>query len=106
MWPFAMAVPIAFRVRIFGARQSEPRELVGACEPHRVVVKRIERRHQPAADRGGARGRELLAADNREPGKAALAPAQRGHAGLFQDRREPRILGDQRGHAGLRSASV
>ena len=41
-------------------------------------MKRIEGGEQPVADRGGARGRELLAADDgAQAGKARLAPAQR-----------------------------
>ena len=53
---------------------------------------------QPVADRGGARGRELLAADDgAKPGKARLAPAQAEGAGLLGDRREARVGEDQLG---------
>ena len=74
----------------------------GARLAHRVVVKRIEGREQPVADRRRARDRQLLAADDRaQAGIAALAAAQAEGAGLFGDRLEPRIGQDQLGEAGL-----
>ena len=96
MWPLATALPISRIDLIFGARQAEPLELVGARAAHRVVMERIEGGEQPVADRGGARGRELLAADDgAQAGKARLAPAQAEGAGLLGDRRKPRIGEDQ-----------
>ena len=63
------------------------------------MMKRIERGRDPAPDRRGARGRELLAAHDRgEAGKTRLALAQRRHAGARKDRPQPRILPDQRGN--------
>ena len=92
MSPFETAVPIALRVRIFARRQSEPRELVGARAPHRVVVERIERRHQAAADRGRARDRQLLPDhDGAQAREAAFAAAQGRAPGFGQNRRQARI---------------
>ena len=80
-----------------GRRQPEPAEPVGAGLAQRVVVERIERGADAAPDRRGARGRQLLAADDRgKPGKARLAPPQRRHAREFEDRLQPRVLLDQR----------
>ena len=61
------------------------------------MVERIERRRQAAPDRGRARSRQLLAADDRsKPGKAGLALADRGHAGQLEDRLQPAVLLHQR----------
>ena len=85
-----------------GRREAKPLELVGARPPHRVVMKRIEGGEQPGADRGGARGRKLLPADDgAQAGIAGFAAAQAEGAGLFGDRLEPRIGQDQLRQAGL-----
>ena len=61
------------------------------------MVKRIKGGAQTGPDRGGARGRELLAADNmRKAHKSGLAPAQRRHAGHREYRLKPRVLLQQR----------
>ena len=78
-------------------RQSEPAQTVGAGAAQCVMVKRIERGADAAPDRRGARGRHLLAADDRrQAGKAGLAPPQRRHARKLKYRFQPRILLDQR----------
>ena len=91
-----MALPISLIALIFGLRQAEPRELVAARQPHGIVMERIERREQPRPDRRRARGRKLLAADDgAEPGIAALAAAQRRHAGFGEHRLPARVLLDE-----------
>jgi hypothetical protein len=45
-------------------RKAEPRELCRSREPDRVVMERIERRKHSVADRGRARSRKLLPADD------------------------------------------
>jgi hypothetical protein len=61
------------------------------------MVERIERGGEAAPDRGGARGRHLLAADDRgKAGIAGLAPPQRRHARDREHGLKPRILPDQR----------
>src|SRR5207244_1800793 len=65
-------------------------------------VERIEHRGEPAPDRRRARGRELLGDDDRsEPGKAALAAAQRRRTGDRQNVRKTRIELDQRLRRGV-----
>ena len=76
-----------------GPRQAEPRELIPAREPHRIVMEWIERREQPRPDRRGAGGGKLLAADDgAEPGIAALAAADRRQAGFGENRLPARVL--------------
>ena len=85
-----------------GGGQTQPLEFVAARAADPVVMKRIEGREQPAADRGVARGRELLAAhDGAQSGKARFAPAQAEGAGLLRDRLEPRIGEDELRQAGF-----
>src|SRR5437879_5440352 len=61
------------------------------------MVKRIERGADAGPDRRGARGRYLLAADDRsQAGKAGVTPPQRRHAGKFEYGFEPRVLLEQR----------
>jgi hypothetical protein len=82
-----------------GSGQAEPAEPVGARLADGVMIERVEGRRKPPPDRRGACGRHLLAADDvREPRKARLALAQRRHAGLRQDRLQPRVLLHQRLH--------
>jgi hypothetical protein len=77
-------------------RQTEPGQLVGAGQSHRVVVERIERREQPPPDRRGACGRELLTADDRaQAGVTTFAAANSGHAGFGEHRLPARVLLDQ-----------
>jgi hypothetical protein len=60
------------------------------------MVKRVERRKQPCADRGGAAGGKLLAADNgAKSGIPALAAADRRHTGLGKYGVPARVLFDQ-----------
>src|SRR5919201_5948200 len=60
------------------------------------MIERIERGREAAPDRRGARGRELLAADDGgKAGKTRLALAQRRHAREFEYRFETRVLLDQ-----------
>ena len=84
-------------------RQPEPRQLVRAGKTNGVVMKRIERREQPCADRGRASGRELLSADDgAQPSVASLSPADARHAGLLKNVRQPRVLRDESCHPGLK----
>ena len=80
-----------------GGGQAEPAEPVGAGLADRLMIERIERGREPPPDRRGARGRQLLAADDRgEAGKTRLALPQRRHARELEDRLQPRVLLDQR----------
>ena len=64
-------------------------------------MERIERRKKPVADRGRARSRKLLPADDgAETWKTGLPTAKAGHSGLFEHGNQTRILLDQRGHSG------
>ena len=65
------------------------------------MVERLERRKEPVADRGGAGGGQLLAADDgAEAGETRLASPQREDAGFRRDGDEPRVLRDQSGEGG------
>ena len=102
MWPLEIALPISLIVLIFGRDRPSRASLSLRAQPHRIVVERIEGREQPGADRRGAGGRKLLAADDRaQPGIAALAAAQRGHAGFFGNRLPARILRGEGADAGF-----
>ena len=98
MWPLASALPISRIALILGAERPSRLSLSVRAWRTRVVVERLESGEQPLADRGGARGRQLLPADDgAEAGKARLAPAQAEGAGLVGDRREARVGEDQLG---------
>ena len=77
MRPVATALPISLMDLIFGAERPSRLSLSVRVRAHGVVVKRIEGRKQPRANGGGARGGQLLAADDRtEFGKTRLPSAQ------------------------------
>ena len=79
-----------------GCRQSQPAQPVCAGASDRLVVKGIEGSGDPPPDRRGARGRELLAADDmRKPDKARFAPPQGRHARNVENRPQAWILLDQ-----------
>ena len=80
-----------------GGGQTEPAQPVGAGACGSPHGRTDRRRRQPSPDRRGARGRELLAADDAgKPRKTRLAPPQGGHAGEREDRLQPWVLLDQR----------
>ena len=60
-----------------GPRQSKPGKLGRACTPQRIGMKGIEGGREPCPDRGGARGRKLLGANNgAQPRESGGPPAQ------------------------------
>ena len=60
-------------------------------------MKRLEGGAEPSPDRGGAGGRQLLAADDRgETLETGLALPQSGKAGAIEDRLQPWVLLHQR----------
>ncbi len=103
MRPLATALPISRMDLIFGGRQAEPFELVGArgSGPRRDETDRRRR----TAGRGLS---AALAVEScwphtmaHRPAKPGLAPAQAEGPGLFGDRHEPRIGEDQLRKSGL-----
>ena len=85
-----------------GRGEAKPLELFVARFPHRIVMKRIEGRKQPVADRRGAGSRQLLPADDgAQAGKARLAPAQGERAGFIGHGFEARIGFDEPGETGV-----
>ena len=106
--PLAIAVPIAFIVLIFGRRQAEPRRAARRASAARVSWwNGSNAAATPSPDRGRARGRKLLAADDAaQTGEAGLAPAQPGHAGLGEHRRKRGSCATSAAIPAARSASV
>jgi len=82
----------------FAGGQPGAHEFIAAGTQDRRVIQWVERGGEPAEDRLGAGGRELLRDHDRgEAGKAIRASPQRRTAGDRQDLSEPRIRGKKTG---------
>ena len=81
-----------------GPRQAGARQLGGAGAPHGLVIERIERRLEPAPDRLGARGRELLGDHDGGEARKSVRPAPQRRASGQRERVAPARIGrDQPG---------
>jgi hypothetical protein len=80
----------------FRPRQTDPRQPLLARADDRCRLERLERRRQPAPDRAGAGGGQLLR-DHRggKAGKAAGPSSKRRPPGFGDQRCETRVRGDQ-----------
>ena len=75
-------------------RPGEPdaRELDWSRAPDRIMVKGVERRTEPSPDGGGARGRELLRAnDGAQAGESGRPAPQRRPSGDVEQPRKARV---------------